>query len=222
MGTVPATAQDLDTSEWKAVFYRIENSHKETLEKKAARDAENERLRRNQETDRLLRELEASQRSNRVEPWIPPQPVQQQNQYDPYAPMQKQLDVRQQHGAQRRAEQGAAQQQYKDNLFGRGQQSGTPTAGADYNRSRGNTNSGQKPAGFQSAGRSRMEGGSSLRAADVQATQEEKPKVKYCSCSGGDWNEYGASCLPIGGSPSDSYTPGYYTWTPQCRSVVWQ
>jgi hypothetical protein len=95
---------------------------------------------------------------------------------------------------------------------------GTPRRTQPQARSQG---LGGKPSGV-TTNPSRSHGLDRFRAGEVQKTTPQKKPTKYCACRGDHWSEFGSFCLPIGGSPKDSYKPGHYTWTPQCRSVVWK
>ncbi len=133
----------LDDPMWDEVYQSIEKSYQDELEKKRLREAESARLRSAQETDQLLRELGARLKSlDQRYPSFDSQPAQ--NQYDPYAEMQKQMQGYQQQEAQRT---------YQDEILGRNQGS---TASGGYTPSTQSiptprntpSNSNKKPAGF--------------------------------------------------------------------------
>ncbi|MBL1148408.1 MAG: hypothetical protein HND56_07505 [Pseudomonadota bacterium] len=181
----------LDDPRWDAVFESVDKSYKEELQKKAQRDAENERLRKNQETKQLLQEIEANNKNfeQKYKPFNsqPAQPVAQP-QNDPYADMQRQMQIRQRQEAQQRAKQDAAQEAYQDQLIGRNQGS------AGNSGSQQQSHSKQKPSGL-TVNRSRAEGRDALTG-KVEATQKAAPAVRTCECRGNDKVILGTYCAP--------------------------
>jgi len=180
----------LDDPRWDAVFENIDKSYKEELEKKARMDAENERLRKDQETKQLLQEIEANNKKfeQKYKPFNA-QPVQSQN--DPYADMQRQMQIRQQQEARQRAKQDAAQEAYQDQLLGRNQ--GRAGNGGSQSNTQ-QSHSKPKPSGL-TVNRSRAEGRDALTG-KVEATQKAAPVKRSCECRGTDKVILGTYCAP--------------------------